>query len=396
VSAVLTLMIPWNKIVPESAFTDVYSHHEGWRWAQIVVTCGALCTMTTSMFAGLFVLPRILYAIAKDGLLCPLLAKVNYKTQVPLWSVSFTGILCGGMATLFDLETLVQFMSIGTLTSYSFVAACVILLRYGAVGDSSLVQLSNSPFPVELNSNEKFSNPTETDDDKNKTPAAAGSEKRMFGETSLLVNNLQIERPVQISAESLSKKRKVKLKDEYSEGRLENLLSKFNIDDIILVSLIISVGFATVGMLIIVYGLEFLKNGSWWAWITLIISISSATWFLFIICAHNQLKIDDNDQGVKTFNVPFVPILPYICIIVNIFLMIKLEPMTWIRLVIWIIVGITVYFFYGYHHSLLNPNHKEVTTCWDVIIKRTRTTTIINKIVRKPSIEQQLIASDED
>ena len=131
----------------------------------------------------------------------------------------------------------------------------------------------------------------------------------MFGETSLLVNNLQIERPVQISAESLSKKRKVKLKDEYSEGRLENLLSKFNIDDIILVSLIISVGFATVGMLIIVYGLEFLKNGSWWAWITLIISISSATWFLFIICAHNQQKIDDNDQGVKTFNVSLYKII---------------------------------------------------------------------------------------
>lgn len=74
----------------------------------------------------------------------------NYFNKVPLWSVSLTGILCGGMATLFDLETLVQFMSIGTLTSYSFVAACVILLRYGAVDDSSLVQLSNSPFPVDI------------------------------------------------------------------------------------------------------------------------------------------------------------------------------------------------------------------------------------------------------
>ena len=128
----------------------------------------------------------------------------------------------------------------------------------------------------------------------------------MFGETSLLVNNLQIERPVQTSAESSSKKRKVKLKDDYSEGRLESLLSKCNIDDIILVSLTTSVGCATVGMLIIVYGLELLKNGSWLAWITLIVSIASATWFLFIVCAHDQNKTDKNSEDVKTFNVSFV------------------------------------------------------------------------------------------
>jgi len=49
--------------------------------------------------------------------------------------VASTAILCSILALLFDLETLVQFMSIGTLTAYSFVAACVILLRYGAVGE---------------------------------------------------------------------------------------------------------------------------------------------------------------------------------------------------------------------------------------------------------------------
>ena len=49
------------------------------------------------------------------------------------------------MALLFDLETLVQFMSIRT---YSFVAACVILLRYSAIGD--FVPLTEPPIDGKL------------------------------------------------------------------------------------------------------------------------------------------------------------------------------------------------------------------------------------------------------
>lgn len=58
-------------------------------------------------------------------------------------SVLFTAILCSIVALIFDLETLVQFMSIGTLTAYSFVAVCVILLRYSIVGD--IVTLTDQP-----------------------------------------------------------------------------------------------------------------------------------------------------------------------------------------------------------------------------------------------------------
>jgi len=40
------------EIVPKSAFPDAYGRHDGWQWAQVVVTIGSLCTMTTSMFSG--------------------------------------------------------------------------------------------------------------------------------------------------------------------------------------------------------------------------------------------------------------------------------------------------------------------------------------------------------
>ena len=60
----------------------------------------------------------------------------------------FTAILCSTIALLFDLETLVQFMSIGTLAAHSFVVSCVILLRYSAVGD--FVPLTEPPIDGKL------------------------------------------------------------------------------------------------------------------------------------------------------------------------------------------------------------------------------------------------------
>lgn len=53
VSSVVTLMVPWYDIVPKSAISDAYGRFEGWEWAQVVVTAGSLCTMTTSMFSGM-------------------------------------------------------------------------------------------------------------------------------------------------------------------------------------------------------------------------------------------------------------------------------------------------------------------------------------------------------
>jgi len=71
----------------------------------------------------------VTYTNTKQSTVCHL--------QVPLISILVTCLLCSILSLLLDLETLVQFMSIGTLTAYSFVAACVILLRYGAVSTST-------------------------------------------------------------------------------------------------------------------------------------------------------------------------------------------------------------------------------------------------------------------
>jgi len=55
----------------------------------------------------------------------------------------------------------------------------------------------------------------------------------------------------------------------------------------------------------------------------------------------------------RTFKVPFSPVFPLIGAGLAIFLMKYLSRETWERFVIWLILGLIVYFVYGMRHSKL-------------------------------------------
>lgn len=103
--------------------------------------------MNTVLLCNLFSLPRIVYAMAEDGLFFSIFARVNPVTKVPVNAILVFGILMATMALIFDLEALVQFLSIGTLLAYTFVAASVIVLRFQPDKASSKGTASTSPNP---------------------------------------------------------------------------------------------------------------------------------------------------------------------------------------------------------------------------------------------------------
>lgn len=139
VALALTLMVPYKSINPVAALPEALGtvHAD---WAKYAVGVGAVCGMTTTLLGSLFSLPRCLYAMSADGLLFGFLSDISNKSQIPICNLVISGLSSAFIALFFDLEKLVEFMSIGTLLAYTIVSAAVIILRYRpaqAVDDKS-------------------------------------------------------------------------------------------------------------------------------------------------------------------------------------------------------------------------------------------------------------------
>ena len=53
----------------------------------------------------------------------------------------------------------------------------------------------------------------------------------------------------------------------------------------------------------------------------------------------------------RSFKVPFNPFLPILAAVVCLYLALNLSIETWLRFVVWMILGFAIYFLYGYGHS---------------------------------------------
>lgn len=95
-----------------------------------------------------------------------------------------------------------------------------------------------------------------------------------------------------------------------------------------------------------------LSNASWYAILLLTITVVLIVGSLVII------KRQPMSSKELSFTVPFVPWLPGVSILVNFYLMMMLDYMTWVRFIIWIAVGLVIYFSYGIWHSKERPKVK--------------------------------------
>lgn len=82
---------------------------------------------------------------------------------------------------------------------------------------------------------------------------------------------------------------------------------------------------------------------------------SIGTLFAFIlVCIGVWVLRVKQPDAPRAFKTPFVPLVPILGIFTCLFMMVFLPLDTWIRLLVWMVIGFDVYLFYGMKHSLLS------------------------------------------
>ncbi|KAM5189282.1 cationic amino acid transporter 4 isoform 3-T3 [Callospermophilus lateralis] len=287
-------------------------------WAGFIVAAGSICAMNTVLLSNLFSLPRIVYAMAADGLFFQVFAHVHPRTQVPVVGILVFGVLMALLALLLDLEALVQFLSIGTLLAYTFVATSIIILRFQKVSPHS------SPGPA--------------------SPGPAAKKYDSFSDHIQLVGAVQT---------SISEPGQLRPALRPYLGFLDGCNPGAAVTWALSILVISAI---TLGC-VLVFGDSALHLPRWGYILLLLISSVVFLLCLLVLGAHQQQQQQD------TFQIPLVPLTPALSILLNICLMLKLSYLTWLRFSIWLLIGLAVYFGYGIWHSKANQQEPpELTT----------------------------------
>ncbi|XP_021282592.1 cationic amino acid transporter 4, vacuolar-like isoform X2 [Herrania umbratica] len=129
VSVVIVGLVPYFSLNPDTPISSAFSAN-GMQWAAYIVTVGAVTALCASLMGSLFPQPRLLMAMARDGLLPSFFSDVSTHTQVPVKSTVTAGTLAAALAFFMDVSQLSGMVSVGTLLAFTVVAISILILRY--------------------------------------------------------------------------------------------------------------------------------------------------------------------------------------------------------------------------------------------------------------------------
>ncbi|AOS65447.1 amino acid permease [Actinoalloteichus hymeniacidonis] len=88
--------------------------------------------------------------------------------------------------------------------------------------------------------------------------------------------------------------------------------------------------------------------------------VNVGTLFAFILVSAGVIVLRKTRPDIKRgFRAPLVPLVPILAILACIWLMLNLTALTWVRFMIWMGLGVLVYFAYGRSHSVLGIRERE-------------------------------------
>jgi len=129
VSAVLTGMVPYNQIDINAPVSSAFGK-VGLPWAQFLISLGAIAGITSVLLVMMLSQPRVLLAMARDGLVPPsFFGAIHERYRTPWKSTILTGVFVGVVAAFVPLRILAELVNIGTLLAFVIVCGAVLIMR---------------------------------------------------------------------------------------------------------------------------------------------------------------------------------------------------------------------------------------------------------------------------
>lgn len=292
VITVLTMMVPYYQLKELAPIAEAFSAR-AFTISKYIVSTGALCSMLSSLLVACFATPRLIYSIAYDGLLFGCFTKMDEDRKVPLRAVAVSGVLSAVLAFLFDMQQLVEMVSIMTLTAYTMVALSVILTRYQP-------------------------------------------------NLELVASEVQLTERTQSWLRTLFRKRKKgpsKTYEKLPHSGHANVTTACHASPSECSNTVANVT-VTIMLLSMLALCVYLK-----IWITSKDNIETVSIFAVALSAFITitclivLQLQPKNRVTFSFMVPCVPLLPAISIFINLLLSTLLRPLTYVRFAIWITIG---------------------------------------------------------
>jgi len=129
VTAVVTGMVPYDKISIDAPLSKAFAQ-VGLPWAQRVISLGAVAGITSVLLVLMLSQPRVLLAMARDGLVPKgFFGAVHDRFRTPWKSTILTGFVVALAAALIPLRVLAELVNIGTLFAFVIVCLAVLVMR---------------------------------------------------------------------------------------------------------------------------------------------------------------------------------------------------------------------------------------------------------------------------
>ena len=125
---VITGMANYRDLDTGAPLAEAFSAN-GVEWAAKLISLGAICGITTVILVLLLGQSRVLFAMSRDRLLPPGLARVHPKYRTPWLITLVTGAAVAVLAGFVPLSKLSELTSIGTLFAFVVVSIGVVILR---------------------------------------------------------------------------------------------------------------------------------------------------------------------------------------------------------------------------------------------------------------------------